>query len=650
MLRHLVRYLVLPRSITSFERRYLARMNRIALGFFWLHLPVFMLIGAANGTFVEATVLTAGVVVGPTLAYYALRERPRMFSSVVGVTAMLMGGVLVDIVRGPLQIEMHFYFFVLIALLSVFANPMAVMAAAVTVALHHLVLFLVMPASVFNYDATWFSVVVHAIFVVLESVAACFVARSFFNNVIGLERVVEKRTAALDARNQDMALILDNVAQGFVTVDFHGAIGAERSQALTTWFGEPTPELRWWDYVSRDVHEAAWIQVSFDGMRDGYMPLEATLAQLPTRIALFDRELSFEYRPIGSPPTALLAVVTDVTDEVARRQVERTQRELVAVLEKATTDRAGFVAFLRESTAMVAKAIDPTSDLATLKRCLHTLKGNAPLFGATSIAEVVHELETEIEEQADRLTGEQRRRLQTIWLSFEERIEPLEILQDASVIIERAEYEAVLRSIEQPAPAWSQRIEQWGLDPTRPHLDRLAKQATALARRLDKAELVVDIHDHKLRVDGPRFQAVWAGLIHAVRNSISHGVETAEARAAAGKSAKATLRLESRVSNGELVVEIHDDGAGVDWSRVEHRAIERGLPHATRAELQEALFSGKVSTAEEVTDISGRGVGLDSLRSTCRALGGDVQIVSESGQGTTIRCRIALFAPEMRAA
>ncbi len=649
MLRHLVRYLVLPRSVTPFERTYLARMNRIALGFLWLHLPVFMLIGVANGTFVESTVLTAGVVVGPTLAYYALRDRPRMFSSVVGVTAMLMGGVLVDIVRGPLQIEMHFYFFVLIALLSVFANPMAVMAAAVTVALHHLVLFLVMPASVFNYEATWFSVVVHAIFVVLESVAACFVARSFFNNVIRLERVVEKRTTALDARNQDMALILDNVAQGFVTVDFHGTLGAERSQALTTWFGEPTPDMRWWDYVGRDGDEAAWIQVCFDGLRDGDMPLVATLAQLPTRVALFDRELAFEYRPIGSPVTALLAVVTDVTDEVARRNVERAQRELVAVLEKATSDRAGFISFLRESTALVAKATDPTSDLPMLKRCLHTLKGNAPLFGAASLADVVHQLETEVEEQADRLTGEQRRRLQAVWLSLEERIEPLEILRDASVIVERAEFESVLRSIEKPAPAWSQRIERWGLDPTRPHLERLAKQACALARRLDKAELVVDIYDHELRVDGPRFQAVWGGLIHAVRNSVSHGVETAAARAAAGKSEKATLRLESRVSGGELVVEIHDDGAGVDWDRVRRRAVERGLPHGTRADLQEALFSGKISTAEEVTDISGRGVGLDSLRTTWRALGGDVQVLSEPGQGTTIRCCVPLFAHELAA-
>src|ERR1041384_917509 len=112
-MKRLLKYLMLPRVVTAFERTYLERMNRIGLVFFWLHIPVFMLIGAANGTFVEAAVLTTAVAFGPTLGYYALRDRPRVFSSVVGVTAMIMGGVLVDIVQGPLQIEMHFYFFVL---------------------------------------------------------------------------------------------------------------------------------------------------------------------------------------------------------------------------------------------------------------------------------------------------------------------------------------------------------------------------------------------------------------------------------------------------------------------------------------------------------------------------------------------------------
>lgn len=179
-IRGLVDYLCLPAQVSSFEARYLQRMNRIALGFFWIHVPALMLVAALSGTSVLlATILSLGVVVGPTLGYFALAARPRLVSMVHGFTAMVMGGVLVYVGQGPLQIEMHFYFFVLIALLAVFGNPSVIVVAAVTVAVHHLVVWAVIPAAVFNYEASVWTVAVHALFVVLESAAACFVARSF---------------------------------------------------------------------------------------------------------------------------------------------------------------------------------------------------------------------------------------------------------------------------------------------------------------------------------------------------------------------------------------------------------------------------------------------------------------------------------------
>src|SRR6202042_3083434 len=107
------------------------------------------------------------------------------------ITSMFMGGLLVHFGQGPMQIEMHFYFFVSLALLAVYANPLIIIAAATTVALHHLVLYLFLPRSAFNYEASLLAVSVHALFVALESIAACFVARTFFENVGGLEKIGE---------------------------------------------------------------------------------------------------------------------------------------------------------------------------------------------------------------------------------------------------------------------------------------------------------------------------------------------------------------------------------------------------------------------------------------------------------------------------
>src|ERR1700733_6071417 len=146
-------YLTLPDEMTAFEARYVRRLNKIALWFFVAHLPAMMLIAWINGTgAILAAGLTLAAVAGPALAYFTL-QNPRAVSVVYGVAAMFMGGVLVHVGQGPIQIEMHFYFFALIAMLAVFGNPMVIVVAAITVALHHLALWCLVPRSVFNYDA-----------------------------------------------------------------------------------------------------------------------------------------------------------------------------------------------------------------------------------------------------------------------------------------------------------------------------------------------------------------------------------------------------------------------------------------------------------------------------------------------------------------
>lgn len=170
-------------------------MNRVALVFFALHVPVFALVAWANHTGPAlAALLTSIVVLGPAAGEYTLTN-PRSVSMIHGVSAMFMGGLLVHFGQGPAQIEMHFYFFALLAMCAVFGNPMVIVASTITVALHHLIIWLTLPRSVFNYDAGWWVVAIHAAFVVLEAIATCFIARSFFDNVIGLERIVQARTA-----------------------------------------------------------------------------------------------------------------------------------------------------------------------------------------------------------------------------------------------------------------------------------------------------------------------------------------------------------------------------------------------------------------------------------------------------------------------
>lgn len=643
----LLRYLILPREVTAFETTYLRRLNRIALGFFWLHPPALVAVALLAGTSpLAAAALATTAALGPTLAYYALPERPRALGVICGVAAMLMGGVLVYVGQGAMQIEMHFYFFVLIALLAVFGNPLAIVAAAVTVGAHHAVVYTVLPRGVFNYDASVWAVVVHAIFVVVEAVAACFVARSFFDSVIGLERIVTSRTRDLNARNRDMALILDNVAQGLATIGLDGAIGAERSRALARWFGEPAPGARWWSYLAGDPETAAWLELAF-GALAGPLPLEVALDQLPRRLERGGRHYALEHQPLGAPPTAVLAVVTDITDELELRRAEDAQRELIAVVEQALGDRAGFAAFTAEADALIERcAAAGAGSTYEHQRALHTLKGTAALSGASSIAALCHELEAELADQCEPLTPAQRGRLVAAWAAFRRRIEPvLDLGNRRTVVIDWDEYQRVIASLAAPEPPWAAALRRWGMDPARPHLERLSEHARELAGRLGKDGLAVEIDDGDVRLDADRFQPVWAALVHVVRNAIDHGVEPPEQRRAAGKPPGGRIGLRVRTEHGRVVIEVTDDGAGIDWSRVQARARALGLAAATPRELEEALFAVGLTTVDSVTELSGRGLGLDALRAACVRLGGQVEISSARGVGSVVRCTLPLAAP-----
>jgi two-component system chemotaxis sensor kinase CheA len=138
-------------------------------------------------------------------------------------------------------------------------------------------------------------------------------------------------------------------------------------------------------------------------------------------------------------------------------------------------------------------------------------------------------------------------------------------------------------------------------------------------------------------------------LVHIIRNSCDHGVEPPDERVSKGKSPKGIVTLRAYHQGGSIVVEVADDGRGLDRQRILRKAIERGLIPADRDvaslsdnECHNLIFLPGFSTAEKITDISGRGVGMDVVRKSIEDLRGKVEIRSEFGKGTTILMRLPL--------
>jgi two-component system chemotaxis sensor kinase CheA len=150
-------------------------------------------------------------------------------------------------------------------------------------------------------------------------------------------------------------------------------------------------------------------------------------------------------------------------------------------------------------------------------------------------------------------------------------------------------------------------------------------------------------------------EALGDPLVHLIRNSLDHGLEPPEDRVAAGKPKTGVLEISARHAGGNVVIEVRDDGRGIDPVKVGKRAVERGLiTNEAAATLDakgaaEILFLAGFSTAEVTSDISGRGVGMDAVRTMIRELGGEVTMTSELGAGTTAQIRLPLTLAIMAA-
>lgn len=176
---------------------------------------------------------------------------------------------------------------------------------------------------------------------------------------------------------------------------------------------------------------------------------------------------------------------------------------------------------------------------------------------------------------------------------------------------------------------------------------RFPRVVRDLASKFSKQVAVV-MEGSETELDKTVIEAIKDPLTHLVRNSVDHGIEMPEDRARAGKPRQGTLSLRAYHEGGQVILEIADDGRGVDVERVKAKAVERGLVTERRAaelsdrEATQLIFLPGFSTADAVTSVSGRGVGMDVVKTNIERIGGSLEVVNRPGEGTTFRIKIPL--------
>jgi two-component system sensor histidine kinase and response regulator WspE len=218
-----------------------------------------------------------------------------------------------------------------------------------------------------------------------------------------------------------------------------------------------------------------------------------------------------------------------------------------------------------------------------------------------------------------------------------------------------ARFDEAFRRLEELSGALYTEVLRSRMRPFAEGVTAFPRMVRDIARQLGK-DVELRILGDSVEVDRDTLQKLESPLTHMIRNSLDHGIESPAERAAAGKPPTATITLAARHQSGSLIIELRDDGRGIDTERVRSKVVERRMVEAstadrlTQSELLEFLFLPGFSTKQAVTELSGRGVGLDVVQSTVREVSGAVAIESELGRGTRFVIRLPVTRSVIRAA
>jgi two-component system chemotaxis sensor kinase CheA len=378
----------------------------------------------------------------------------------------------------------------------------------------------------------------------------------------------------------------------------------------------------------------------------------------------------------------LMLCVRDVTElrKLAEEAGEQRRRldmigEILAVSEEKfhhfIESSAGFIS---ENERIIRKHSEADhAAIAELFRNMHTIKGNARTYNLQHLTDVVHETEQSYHElrqpDADR-TWDQDHLMQEL-TRVRDAIESYATINEVSLgrkgaarsdnqaeagqhmmMVEKADIQHSLRLLESAdadldallsmRDAVRQSLRALGTESIRDALSGVLDSLPSLARELGKEAPAVHIDDNGYRLRGQAGGTLKNVFMHLLRNSMDHGIETAEIRQAHGKTPAGTIGIEVGVDRGVLQITLNDDGRGLALHRIRGIAIERGLiAHddvLSDEAIAELIFHAGFSTADTVTDVSGRGVGMDAVREFLKRENGSIELRFTDGhQGAAFR-------------
>ncbi len=486
-----------------------------------------------------------------------------------------------------------------------------------------------------------------------------------------LESTVAERTQELSGTNRMLKTILDSLGQGILVFDRLGICLSIYSQVCRRLL-EIDPNGRLIEDVLNLYGPARknfelWRGAVFDQLLDFEDMVPLTLRRMTNKSGA---EISLDYYPMFEPDGRLAGIVvvtTDRTIEMQALQRAERERELVQKVTRVARNREAFRMFIVDAVKLINDLKEAESlDLQEVGRRLHTLKGGAASFSLALIVDNCHHLEDDLKANAikDRAGFNQFLRLKAdeILATFNHEIK---MLSDLLGPFNSGAGQSVVELPTSRLRAWSTallqasdlrgiheigiEIQECGEKPVSAAIQHMGSALTELAVSRGKVLKSFTITGGEIKVPEDFAQELLLSLVHALRNSVYHGLEDAIERKAMGKSEGGQIAVNFRItSRGEqewLKIDIEDDGRGIDPNRIRTKLSKQGLQHLAvlpDEKVLQSVLRDDFSMSETVDKVAGRGVGMAAIAAEVRKLGGTIEIISTIGMGATLKISVPM--------
>ena len=509
--------------------------------------------------------------------------------------------------------------------------------------------------------------------VLIGTISSVFIVRS-----------IGKLFVMIAEGKKNVETLLNNLDQGFLVFDQNGKIQEGVSKAARTFFGKDPTHQNFTDIIPTDDKGKSAIQAWHGLIYGGGLRFVDFEPLAPQSFERDGKYIKLDFRPIykdGNEDNLdkVICIASDKTEEKRLREKAESEAALVKLVMTVLSDRGSFVDFVLESRKNIIDLKDELSksmpSLDVLFRGMHSVKGGAAAFSMMAVSRRAHELENKL---ADiRVEGGASlpefiptlnhgvNEVETLFEAFltkheailgkvgdqedRTRIVPVHTIFQLSQLI--------LKHVGRESTVFHEYVEHFVQEDLGNSFKRFESVVHGVAERQMK-KVDFQIETGKVRVFMDPYASLINTYIHAFRNAIDHGIEDEMTRVEVGKPETGTIKVKFERSPGKKIegiaqealrIIVEDDGKGIDPTIIRQKAIEKKVVTQEVAnkmsdqDVIQLLFSNGFSTAEAVSDLSGRGVGTDAIRFEAEKLQGKAWIESEKGKGTRFIVEVPLY-------